>query len=71
MRELSQAIYGFLTANERDLFEVLLNITGIGPKTALSIIGHLSMHDLQNAILSGDILTISKVPGIGKKTAED
>lgn len=70
VRELSQTLYGFLTVNERDLFEVLLNITGIGPKTALSIIGHLSLQDLQGAILSGDIYTISKVPGIGKKTAE-
>lgn len=70
VREQSQALYGFLTVNERDLFEILLNVSGIGPKTALSIIGHLSMSDLQSAILSGDIPTISRVPGIGKKTAE-
>lgn len=70
VRELSQTLYGFLTVNERDLFEILLNVTGIGPKTALNIIGHLSLQDLQGAILSGDIFTISKVPGIGKKTAE-
>jgi Holliday junction DNA helicase RuvA len=70
VRELSQTLYGFLTVNERDLFEILLNISGIGPKTALSIIGHMSISDLQGAILSGDIYTLSKVPGIGKKTAE-
>lgn len=70
VRELAHTLYGFLTVNERDLFEILLNVTGIGPKTALSIIGHLSLPDLQGAILAGDIYTISKVPGIGKKTAE-
>ncbi len=70
VRELAHTLYGFLTINERDLFEELLNVTGIGPKTALSLIGHLSLSDLQKAILSGDIYTISKVPGIGKKTAE-
>ena len=70
VREQAQALYGFLTMGERDLFEVLLNVSGIGPKTALSIIGHLTLSDLQGAILSGDIYTISKVPGIGKKTAE-
>ena len=70
VRELAHTLYGFLTINERDLFEELLNVTGIGPKTALSLIGHLSLPDLQKAILSGDLYTISKVPGIGKKTAE-
>lgn len=70
VRELAHTLYGFLTTNERDLFEELLNVTGIGPKTALSLIGHLSLSDLQKAILSGDLYTISKVPGIGKKTAE-
>ncbi len=70
VRELSQALYGFLSQQERDLFEALMNVSGIGPKLALSIIAHLSSHDLAQAIFSHDIPTISKVPGIGKKTAE-
>lgn len=70
IRENSQALYGFLTHQDLDLFEALLNVSGIGPKTALSLIGHLSIQDLQAAVYNNDIATISKVPGIGKKTAE-
>lgn len=70
VREQSQALYGFLVQHERDLFETLLGVTGIGPKLALSLIGHLSGHDLQRAISNHDIVSICKVPGVGKKTAE-
>lgn len=70
IRENSQALYGFLTHQDLDLFDALLNVSGIGPKTALSLIGHLSIQDLQAAVHHNDITTISKVPGIGKKTAE-
>lgn len=70
IREFSQTLYGFLTSEDRDLFEALMNVSGIGPKTALSLIGHLSYPDLYRAVQHEDILTICKVPGIGKKTAE-
>lgn len=70
VRELSHTLYGFLTTQERDLFEALMGVTGIGPKLALSIIGHLPGHELHNAISNNHISTLSKVPGIGKKTAE-
>lgn len=70
VREASQTLYGFHTAQERDFFEALLNVTGIGPKIAMSLIGHMSTHDLQKAISQGDILTLCRVPGIGKKGAE-
>ena len=70
VRELSQTLYGFLVTQERDVFEALMGVTGIGPKLALSIVGHLSLQDLQRAIASHDIVTISRVPGIGKKMAE-
>lgn len=70
IRELSHTLYGFLTFQDRDLFEALMGVTGIGPKTALSLIGYLQGHELYNAISNHDITTISKVPGIGKKTAE-
>lgn len=70
VREVSQTLYGFLTKGEKELFESLMGVTGIGPKVALSLIGHLSMDRMQQAISNSDIVTISKVPGIGKKTAE-
>lgn len=70
VREQSQTLYGFVTASERELFEALLNVSGIGPKLAMALIGHLSVYELQRAINGADIFTLSKVPGIGKRTAE-
>lgn len=70
VRESSQALYGFLHAQERDLFEVLMNITGIGPKLALALIGHLTFDQLHTAIVSQDFPTLCRVPGVGRKTAE-
>lgn len=70
VRELSQTLYGFTSDQERDIFEVLLGVSGVGPKIALSIIGHLSTHNLYEAIANNDIPKICKVPGIGKKSAE-
>lgn len=70
IREFSQSLYGFLFSHERDLFEALMNVTGIGPKLALSIIGHMEVHELSRAIHQQDTGALSKIPGIGKKTAE-
>ncbi|MDP1836185.1 MAG: Holliday junction branch migration protein RuvA [Chlamydiales bacterium] len=70
VREQSHALFGFLSSDERDIFEVLLNVSGIGPKSALSIIGHLRIDDLAKAVNDHDIATMCKVPGIGRKTAE-
>jgi Holliday junction DNA helicase RuvA len=70
IREQSQTLYGFLQAEERYLFERLINITGIGPKLALALIGHLYCHQLCEAIANKDLFTLCTVPGIGKKTAE-
>jgi len=70
-REDSQTLYGFATADDRDFFRLMIeNVTGIGPKVALSIMSRLSLPLLQGAIRSGDIATLAKCPGIGKKTAE-
>src|ERR1700677_4353639 len=70
-REDSQTLYGFATAEDRDFFRLMIeHVTGIGPKMALSIMSRLSLPLLQGAIRSGDIATLSKCPGIGKKTAE-
>jgi Holliday junction DNA helicase RuvA len=70
VRELSHTLYGFLTLEDRSLFEALMDVTGVGPKTALNLIGNLTPYELSIAITNHDIATISKVPGIGKKTAE-
>jgi len=70
VREQSQTLYGFLTEKERDHFEVLMGVNGIGPKLALTLIGHLPAEHLHQAIASGDAAAICKIPGIGKKTAE-
>lgn len=70
VREQSQQLFGFLTEGEKELFEVLLNVSGIGPKTAISLIGHMAYHELIDAVKNEDIKTICRVPGIGKKTAE-
>ena len=70
VREDSQKLYGFLARQERDLFESLLDVSGIGPKTALCLVGHMEIRDLQAAISQGNIQQICKIPGIGKKTAE-
>lgn len=70
VRESFHALYGFLNSQERDVFEVLMNVTGIGPKLALSLIGHLTFHELQSAVACQDLSTLCRVPGVGKKTAE-
>lgn len=70
VRENSQALYGFMTERERELFEGLLQISGIGPKLAMNIVGHLTPVELHQAIGRADVKTISRVPGIGKKMAE-
>ena len=70
IREDSHKYFGFLSAEERDLFETLTDVSGIGPKTALALLGHLEAADLQIAISQSDLSSICKVPGIGKKTAE-
>ncbi len=70
VREASHTLYGFMSEQERDLFELLINVSGIGPKLGLSIIGHLSFNDLRQAITQNEIVKLCKIPGIGKKTAE-
>lgn len=70
IREDSHRYFGFLSRKERDFFEKLSDVSGIGPKTALSLIGHMDSSALEEAISSANIFLLSKVPGIGKKTAE-
>lgn len=70
VREDAHTLYGFLTKEERDLFELLITLSGIGPKTGLSIIGHIEIGAFQRAVAAADVGLLSKIPGIGKKTAE-
>ena len=70
VREDAQLLYGFLTAAERATFRELIRISGIGPRTALSVLSGLSVDELAQAVAQQQALRLTKVPGIGKKTAE-
>jgi holliday junction DNA helicase RuvA len=70
VREDSFHLFGFLTADERDLFEALLRVTKVGPKLALAMLSGISAGDLQLAIMEGNVPRLSAVPGVGRKTAE-
>ncbi|MCL2022129.1 MAG: Holliday junction branch migration protein RuvA [Betaproteobacteria bacterium] len=69
-REDGQFLYGFLTAEERDAFRQLLRISGIGARTALAVLSGLSVADLRLAVTQQETGWLTRVPGIGKKTAE-
>ncbi|MES2959582.1 MAG: Holliday junction branch migration protein RuvA [Pseudomonadota bacterium] len=70
VREDAQQLFGFLTAEERSTFRLLIKISGVGPRTALSILSGLSVTELAQAIATQEPGRLVKVPGIGKKTAE-
>lgn len=70
VRENILQLYGFVTHGERDLFRLLITVSGIGPKTALAILSGMSIENLRNAIASGDTELLGEIPGIGKKTAQ-
>ena len=70
VREDAQVLFGFLSAEERATFRELVKISGVGPRTALSILSGLSVAELSNAVTRQDAARLVKVPGIGKKTAE-
>ena len=69
-REGTQQLFGFVTPEEREMFLLLISISGIGPKLAINILSSTSIPALRNAIASGDTKTLSALRGIGKKTAE-
>jgi holliday junction DNA helicase RuvA len=70
VREDAQLLFGFLTATERTAFRQLLKVNGVGPKVALSVLSGLSVDDLSMAVAAQDAARLTKVPGIGRKTAE-
>lgn len=70
VREDAQLLYGFLTAAERSAFRELIKVSGIGPRTALSVLSGLSVEALTQALTAQDSAMLTRIPGIGKKTAE-
>jgi len=63
-------LFGFLTMAEKEMFSILISVSGVGPKLAINILSHIPASDLITALASGDIKRLSSLPGIGKKTAE-
>jgi Holliday junction DNA helicase RuvA len=70
VREDALSLYGFYTEVEKEMFELLISISGIGPKVALSILSGISVDELQNAIQTENVSRLVSVPGVGRKTAE-
>jgi Holliday junction DNA helicase RuvA len=70
VREDAIALFGFLHAEEKQLFEKLLSVSGIGPKLAITILSGMPAADMVAAIKGNDVARLTKIPGIGKKTAE-
>ncbi|MDD2731054.1 MAG: Holliday junction branch migration protein RuvA [Candidatus Portnoybacteria bacterium] len=70
VKENGWDLFGFLTADDLEMFELLITIPGIGPKTAAGILGGASVEDLQEAIVLGDETILARVSGIGKKVAQ-
>ena len=71
VREQEQTLYGFATNEERDLFRLLITrVSGIGPKLGLAVLSGMSVDQFKNAVIHGDTPSLSKISGLGKKTAE-
>ena len=70
VREDAMELFGFATREEKEMFLQLTSVSGIGPKTALGVLGAMPLRDLNLAILLGDVNALSRAPGIGKKTAQ-
>lgn len=70
IREDAQILYGFMTDGERRLFELLLTISGIGPKIALSALSGMTVREIKAAVVENDVKRLSSISGIGRKTAE-
>lgn len=70
VREDALALYGFLSAREKHFFELLLGASGVGPSLALKILSGMNVEELVPAIRAGDLVRLTKIPGVGRKTAE-
>jgi Holliday junction DNA helicase RuvA len=70
VREDTLSLYGFLTAREKQCFELLISASGVGPSLALKILSGMSLEELVPAIRKGDLAQLVRIPGVGRKTAE-
>ncbi len=70
LREDSITLYGFLTSREKHFFELLISASGVGPSLALKILSGMSVDELLPAIRAGDLVRLTRIPGVGRKTAE-
>ncbi len=70
VREDILALYGFGNADERDIFQILIGVSGVGPKLALAVLATLSPDDLRNVVVSEDVAALTAVPGIGQRSAQ-
>ena len=70
VREDALTLYGFETQSERELFNILLGVDGIGPKVALSVLSTMTIDSIQRAVFADEADLLSRVPGVGKKTAQ-
>lgn len=70
VREDAITLYGFATRRDRTAFEVLLSVSGVGPKTALAALDTLAVDQLARAVDTDDLMTLAKIPGVGKKSAQ-
>jgi len=70
VREDSQTLYGFATEGERTLFETMIAVSGVGPKLALAALSAMNPAELRDVVVAGDAGLLTRIPGVGKKTAE-
>jgi holliday junction DNA helicase RuvA len=70
VRDDSMTLYGFSTTDERELFDLLTGVTGVGPKVGLSFLSAMSADALRRAVIAGDADALTIVPGVGKKVAQ-
>jgi holliday junction DNA helicase RuvA len=70
VREDALTLYGFETQSERELFNILLGVDGVGPKVALSVLSTMTIDSIQRAVFADEADVLSRVPGVGKKTAQ-
>jgi Holliday junction DNA helicase RuvA len=70
VKEDALDLYGFYSSSEKEMFELLISVSGIGPKSAQSILSGILIDDLKNALISGNVSRLISIPGIGRKTAE-
>jgi Holliday junction DNA helicase RuvA len=70
VREDAETLFGFFTADERDVFRALTKVSGVGPKLALAALSAMPPDELRQYVVSGDISLLTRIPGVGRKTAE-